>query len=80
MLIDAVDAQPGMAEVSTYTLDALQQQKSLSSHGLGVAETLALGESLGMLHSDIEIIGISTEAHEWQEPLVTLVDEMFARY
>jgi hydrogenase maturation protease len=60
LVIDAVawSEQPG--EVRRLSLSDLQQfQDRSSSHGFGLAETLALGAELGRLPQDLHLIGIN---------------------
>lgn len=77
LLLDAVVARPGVPAVSTYTLDELAKEQGISSHGFGVAETLALGMKLGLLHPEIHILGLCGE--RWQAPLLEEVDEILGR-
>lgn len=74
LLLDAVVARPGTAPVATYTLDDLAEEQVVSSHGFGVAETLALGKTLGQLHTGIYLLGIAGEQEAWQAPLLAEVD------
>lgn len=63
ILIDAIISEkhtPGT--VLKLEPDELQTTQSLqSSHGFGVAEALALGESLGSLPKELEIRGVVVE-------------------
>jgi hydrogenase maturation protease len=74
LLLDAVVAQPGMAKVASYTLEDLAGEQAVSSHGFGVAETLTLGRTLGLLHSEIYLLGIASGSNAWQEPLIAEVE------
>jgi hydrogenase maturation protease len=76
LLLDAIVARPGMAKVATYALDELAEEQGVSSHGFGVAETLALGKTLGLLHPQIYVLGIATGSDAWQEPLIAEVDAL----
>ena len=64
VLIDAVrgDASPG----TVLTLDAgtLGPGARLSSHGVGVAEALALGAELGMLPAELSLFGIAVNEQD----------------
>ena len=59
ILVDAVssDANPGSL-VRLSVADLCKHTRSLSSHELGLAETLRLAEALGALPTTIEIFGI----------------------
>lgn len=76
LLIDAVEALAGLPEVASYSLDELVEQPGVSSHGFGVAETLQLGQSIGLLHHDIVVLGIARTATAWPGELLKLVDEL----
>lgn len=78
LLIDAVVVRPGAPSVATYTLDELAEQAVISSHGFGVAETLALGHKLGLLHPEIYLFGVAGEPDAWQAPLLDEVEAILA--
>ncbi|MCU7851548.1 MAG: hydrogenase maturation protease [Candidatus Thiodiazotropha sp. (ex Monitilora ramsayi)] len=61
ILIDAValDETPGGASLLA-PVDLQQISVSTSSHGFGVAQTLALGTQLGQMPPDFHLIGIHT--------------------
>ncbi len=60
IIIDAVDWSEQPGEVRRLSLSDLQQfQDRSSSHGFGLAETLALGAELGRLPADLHLIGIN---------------------
>lgn len=79
LLLDAVAARPGLPAVATYTLEELADEPVISSHGFGVAETLALGHTLGALHPEIYLLGVSGESHVWQAGLLAEVDVILAK-
>ncbi|MCU7844512.1 MAG: hydrogenase maturation protease [Candidatus Thiodiazotropha sp. (ex Monitilora ramsayi)] len=61
VVIDAVAVNDRPGGVSALSLSDLQQiQCTPSSHGFGLAETLALGGQLGKLPTDFHLIGIHT--------------------
>lgn len=61
VVIDAVAVSERPGDVSPLSLSDLQQiQRTPSSHGIGLAETLALGRQLGQLPSDLHLFGIHT--------------------
>jgi len=78
LLIDAVAARPGLPAVASYTLEDLANDQVISSHGFGVAETLALGRTLGLLHPEIYLLGVSGGADAWQAGLLAEVDAILA--
>lgn len=60
VLLDALVSDLPVGQWNRYTLDQLRTVASLtSSHGFGVAETLALGAELGMLPDDLVLLGVS---------------------
>ena len=79
LLLDAVVARPGLPAVATYTLGELADDPVTSSHGFGVAETLALGHTLGVLHPEIYLLGVSGESDAWQAGLLVEVDGILAK-
>ncbi len=78
LLLDAVLASPETAPVACYSLDELDAQQGVSSHGFGVAETLRLGKTLGLLHKNIYLLGIACDTRRWQEPLLAEVDAILS--
>ncbi len=74
LLLDAVVAQCGLAAVSTYSVEDLAEAQGISSHGFGVAETLALGDTLGILHPEIYLLGLAGKKQAWQAPLLAEVE------
>lgn len=79
LLLDAVVSRPGVSAVATYTLDDLSDEQGISSHGFGVAETLALGKTLGLLHPKIYLLGVAGECDEWAGPLVAEVEAIITK-
>jgi len=63
VLIDAMqgDEPPGSVRL-VGRAELLQQDSPMSSHGMGVAESLALGEQLDMLPSALHILAIQVGA------------------
>lgn len=59
-LLDAVlTNQHTPGEIVELGLNELEQiPKSTSSHGIGVAETLAMGEVLGLLPNQLKVLGV----------------------
>ncbi len=74
LLLDAVVAQCGLAAVSTYNFEDLAEAQGISSHGFGVAETLELGDTLGILHPEIYLLGLAGKKQAWQAPLLAEVE------
>ena len=58
ILIDAVESGITGKVREIELCDLLGNQTEISSHGIGVVETLSYGESLGLLPQDLMIIGI----------------------
>ncbi len=59
VLIDALQSDNTEQSVSRITLhELLQQEAVLSSHALGVAESLSLAEALGQLPRELVLFGI----------------------
>lgn len=82
MLIDAMLSEQSAGTVQRLATEMLVRQGALpSSHSLGVAETLALAEALGVLPRELFIYGIEvSEAVSpaispalWYEPLLSLL-------
>lgn len=78
LLLDAVIARPGTEKVVSYALDELADEQGVSSHGFGVAETLVLGKTLGLLHPEIYLLGIAVDSEAWHDPLTEQVDSILA--
>jgi hydrogenase maturation protease len=62
IIIDALISEDKTGEVVTLRPDEIvQQEMVLSGHGLGVAETIALGDALGDLPDGLLILGITVK-------------------
>jgi hydrogenase maturation protease len=60
VLIDAIRSGAAAGTVRCVDLDriAIQESAGVSSHGFGLAETLALGQALGMLPPQLALFGV----------------------
>ena len=58
VLIDALQSEEALGLVRWLELDELAYGEGLSSHGLGVADALALARSLGQLPDKLLIMGV----------------------
>jgi len=60
VLIDAIRSGAAAGTVRRVDLDriAMQESAGVSSHGFGLAETLALGQALGMLPPQLTLFGV----------------------
>lgn len=67
VLVDAMRSGRSPGSVARVPRDQLGRLRSLSSHGLGVAEGLALAEALGRCPPRIEVVGIEGDRHEGDE-------------
>ena len=62
VIIDAVvDAALAVGEVRLFDTSDLQQPSALSTHGLGVADALALAGQLGRTPRSVRIVGVGVE-------------------
>ena len=67
VLIDAFLAQQDETGVRVLSMDELAVGSPLTTHNAGLAETLALGERLGMLPGELVIVGIGMVAESMDE-------------
>lgn len=75
ILIDALIGGLAPGTIRRLTLDELRAGSTLSNHGFGVADALALGGVLGELPEKLTVIGI--EAGEGEEPPPVAWDELY---
>ncbi len=61
ILIDAMQSGAPPASLREIKLDEIAGQAALSSHAMGLAETLLLGKTLDMLPETLRIIGIEAD-------------------
>ncbi len=60
ILVDALfDQQMAAGEARELTFEQLEQTQSSSTHGIGLAQTLALARALGQLPAKLKILAIS---------------------
>lgn len=64
VLVDAMRSGGTPGRVARVALDELPHLRAVSSHGLGVAEGLALSRALGRCPARVEIVGIEAAAGE----------------
>lgn len=80
ILIDAVRSDAAAGTLHELNMNDIQiQNAQLSSHGFGVAETLALAGSLEQLPSWIELFGIEADADHTGDDLSPSVRSTLAR-
>ena len=77
ILIDAMRSGVPAGSIRSINRDQLERYgERLSSHALGVAEMLALGEKLGDLPDRLWLIGIEVGGAPQWEKLVELVESL----
>jgi len=64
VLVDAMRSGRRPGSVARVAADRLGALRPLSSHGLGVAEGLALAEALGRCPARVEVVGIEGECRD----------------
>ena len=81
ILVDAIDKKECAGQLfKLERTDLLQADQPLSSHALGVSETLALGDALGDLPKELVLFGMCIDSNERdpvrEEQLVQLCSQI----
>ncbi len=72
IVVDAcrMGREPGaVAEIDPSQIDLIIQDDPISLHGLGLAESIKMAESLSMLPAELKIVGIEPESIQFNSSL-----------